>query len=202
MNENDRIQMLAKLKEEYDYCLSLDDKKKKLQEYMSDPKIKDYLQLVEDVDRLSALRSRDPIKYTSFEKFCEDEISYKIEFLQCNHDIYIYDGSYMLLRDPYYCQDMPYPVETENNSFDHNQYKCLQCGSTIKVRDWKQFEKEYIVLKDYSNRNAWPDYHKLFCSYLYSMPYEKAKATIIQNFKDNNKKENAKHLIKKPVNVD
>lgn len=195
MKESERLKLINEIIDEFQYFQSLEEKKERLKELENDPKIKEYLTLIYDIKDISLLKSLSPRTYNNFDNFFKDRMKGKLKNTSCTHDIYIYKGSYMMLNDPYYCQYVERRIENEEErGFDHNKYICLECGEDISVSvwDWKKFERDNFVLKNYGQKddnfyyvNTWHYYNELYCECLYSMSSEEAKAKVIEAFKTN-----------------
>ena len=171
---------------EYDDILKLEEKLKQLEEYKSNPIVKEYLELFEDIKELKYLKDiySDKAGNVDFKQFYLRRIH--IPENSCNHDIYVYTASYSMIRDPYYYDDKPYTVESEkSNNFKYNEYMCLECGKEIKVEDWENFEKEHTILKNYKyGFKLWRSAHQMYCEKLLSLSSESAKKDVIDSYND------------------
>ena len=68
----------------------------------------------------------------------------------CMHEIWMYDGSYMVESDYYNEREWEVLVSSEDNkNFDYNRYICLECGKYFNTPNWKEFEETHFVLKNY-----------------------------------------------------
>ena len=192
MEESERLKLINEITNEFQYFQSLEEKKERLKELENDPKIKEYLSLINDIKNISYSRSLSPRTYDNFDNFFKKRMKDKLMNTSCTHDIYIYTGSHILTYNKYYDEYFDDLVKNEECEFDHNEYMCLECGEKIMTKDWEKFERDNFVLKNYGGEgdnfyyiNTWCYYNALYCESLYSMSSEEAKAKVIETFKTN-----------------
>lgn len=154
---------------------SLESKYKKLEELKNNTSVKLYFDLLEEIKNLE---------------------NQNIEFDSCDHDIWVYEGSYYFLQDLWHGSHYYFKTNSEkNDAFSHNTYICLNCNSKIDIDEWKKFEKTHIVLKN-QNKDIDINYYKsLYNQLILIYGNELAKEKLIEEFnKENN---SSKKLIKK-----
>ena len=75
--------------------------------------------------------------------FIIDEFKHAINYeIECNHDIWMYAGSYSIDSSKYTNSSNPkYSLCYDENSkrFIFNKYICLGCGSIIKPKNYLRF---------------------------------------------------------------
>ena len=101
-----------------------------------------------------------------------DAFNSLIRNIECNHDIWVYLGSF------YYVDDMfrSYSVRVLDESdkkFEYNLYGCLECDETIEVSDYLKFESEHLCLKKKSFVNIY-ELRGLYFKYLTEMKTSEA----------------------------
>ena len=145
MKENDRLEIINKVKELKDKRKKFIGYKRELGLLLSDPKVKRYIELTE------CINSRKDLVYN---KVNGDEIIYSLAFStyarenKCTHDIWIYVGSYYDSSNSYELSSYVVPNE-QDRRFEYNIYACLDCDKRIEIKDYKKFESEHFVLKSY-----------------------------------------------------
>jgi len=111
----------------------------------------------------------------------------------CMHEIWMYDGSYMVESDYYNEREWEVLVSSEDNkNFDYNRYICLECGKYFNTPNWKEFEETHFVLKNYDRASKSISYFRqLYYQLLYTNSVDTAQTMIIDKFnkdlKGNNK---------------
>ncbi len=98
----------------------------------------------------------------------------------CNHDIWVYIGSYYEVDNYERSYSIMLPNERDKK-FEYNVYACLECNSRIRVTDYKEFEKTHFVLKRKKCVNIY-ELRKLYFKYLVSMKTENANKKLIKQF--------------------
>lgn len=67
---------------------------------------------------------------------------------KCQHEIWLYSGSYYTENDDY-GYDYMGQVENElDEKFCFNIYKCQNCNKEIRLSNWRSFEEEHIIIKN------------------------------------------------------
>ena len=157
--------------------------------------MKEFLKLineVKDIDLiLSEINSKDDIIIDEF----KHAINYEIE---CNHDIWMYAGSYSIDSSKYTNSSNPkYSLCYDENSkrFIFNKYICLGCGSIIKPKNYLRFEKTHCVLKNYIDLDI-QKYTELYYRLLCSFSLEESKFILMDEFNYNKDKTKKKILEK------
>ena len=192
MTEIERQNIVKEINKKIENNKNINELREELNLLKKDKKIKRYFEL---------LNKLNDIEYKNNTFLSTDEIV-KIKFrnsfndgniTQCNHDIWIYEGSYYLMM---YNENENYlKSNTEKNeSFKFNQYICLECGNLVRISQWEEFEKKHFVLKNQNDVNNAYYYNNFYYQLLYNNSIEEAKKMIINEFNSN--KDN-KTLIKK-----
>ena len=130
MNEELRKLALEKIntfKDERERVISLQNE---MNELLNNDIVKRYLYLEKELSNISV---------NSDKKLMLDAFNSLIRNIKCNHDIWVYLGSF------YYVDDMfrSYSVRVLDESdkkFEYNLYGCLECDETIEVSDYLKFE--------------------------------------------------------------
>ena len=115
----------------------------------------------------------------------------------CNHDIYVYIGSYRIETD-FPNTSCLREGKLSNEScvnFTYNKYVCLSCGLIIEVSNWEEFEENNIVFKNYKNINV-SKYRQLYFELLFNHTVEEANELIINEYIKNEKVSIQKKLTK------
>mgnify|MGYP006955377549 FL=1 len=136
MNEELRKLALEKIKtfkNERERVISLQNE---MNELLNNDIVKRYLYLEKEVSNVSV---------NSDKKLMLDAFNSLLRNIKCNHDIWVYLGSF------YYVDDMfrSYSVRVLDESdkkFEYNLYGCLECDETIEVSDYLKFESEHLCL--------------------------------------------------------
>lgn len=179
MKENDRLEIINKVKELKNKRKEFIDYKRELGLLLSDPKVKRYIELTE------CINSRKDLVYN---KVNGDEIIYSLAFStyahenKCTHDVWIYVGSYYDSSNSYELSSYVVPNE-QDRRFEYNIYACLDCDKRIEIKDYKKFESEHFVLKSYRFVNI-----KRLREYYYKLlstnKVENANKKLIKEFKE------------------
>ena len=179
MKENDRLEIINKVKELKDKRKEFIGYKRELGLLLSDPKVKRYIELTE------CINSRKDLVYN---KVNRDEIIYSLAFStyarenKCTHVVWIYVGSYYDSSNSYELSSYVVPNE-QDRRFEYNIYACLDCDKRIEIKDYKRFESEHFVLKSYRFVNI-----KRLREYYYKLlstnKVENANKKLIKEFKE------------------
>jgi len=199
MNELERIKIINKINTNIKNKESLKEKYKELEELSKNPNVLQYLQLLQNIKEIE----HDLQRYHSIiDGSMNDSLTERIKkefrcsIFSCDHTIWLYDGSYYLLKDfrhehDDYCKEYS-ETDAENKyfnySFIYNRYVCLECGKKIEIRDWKNFEKHNFVLKNQKDRLGADYYQTLYYQLLYINPIEKAQELLIKEFNQSEKR--------------
>ena len=173
MREEDRIKIINEVN-------LLKEKKKK------------YLELKKEYDRLT--KTGEVKRYLELEKKLTDnkDDDKNIDILitraslnvinenNCDHEIWIYLGSYYEVDDYERSYSIMLPNE-KHKKFEYNVYGCLECDNRIRVTDYKEFERTHFVLKRKEYVNIY-ELRKLYFKYVTSMNLDNAKKKLIRNF--------------------
>lgn len=173
MREEDRIKIINEVN-------LLKEKKKK------------YLEIKSEYELLS--KTREVKRYLELEKKLTDnkDDDKNIDILitraslnvinenNCDHDIWVYLGSYYEVDDYERSYSIMLPNE-KHKKFEYNVYGCLECDNRIRVTDYKEFERTHFVLKRKEYVNIY-ELRKLYFKYVTSMNLDNAKKKLIRNF--------------------
>lgn len=173
MREEDRIKIINEVN-------LLKEKKKK------------YLEIKAEYELLS--KTREVKKFLELEKKLTDnkdddknidilisEAAYKvIRENNCDHEIWVYLGSYYEVDDYERSYSIKLPSE-KDKKFEYNLYGCLDCDKTVRVSDYEEFETTHFVLKRKKYVNIY-ELKKLYLKYVTSMNLNNAKKKLIRNF--------------------
>jgi len=193
MKENERRIVVKRVKEELKKSELLETKSKELEELSENEIIKKYLSLKEEVEKLQY-----HIKiYNNIEDVIDSKFKWAFitrpkddKFTPCEHEIWIYEGSYWEFHDDY--DDYEFSLEDEQSyKFCYNKYFCLECGKTVKIPNWQEFEKNHFVLKDRNNKREY-SLRKKYYQLLFNHTVNKSQEIFIKEFNKSSKK-----LIKK-----
>lgn len=180
----------------------LRDKCARLETLKLNPAVIEYLQLTSEVETMKSQsthynRTDEEIAKDTFSRVMHNDF-------KCQHPIWVYVSSNYLKKNWFCEHDDEYIYFTEDlysfikkygmkapqikNSveFLYNVYFCLECGETIKVKDWKKFEEENIVLKNQEIEIERDKFMELYYQLLYSgnKTIEEAKSIIRVCFKE------------------
>ena len=113
--------------------------------------------------------------------------------LPCDHDIWIYRGSFADVTKWYDERIRITLVDDEKEDyFIHNEYVCLECGKKIYVKNYEEFEENNFVLKNRDDLNV-KKYIDLYYQLLYKHSVNKSKNLVIEEFYNNT------NLLKKKI---
>ena len=203
MKEQERKQVIEGIKKIQEEQKLLKEKRKKLIFLSKHPIIKRYLKLINDIniteEKLKFYDSLEEIinwEFSAVFRRCRKDIA----LTPCNHEIWIYDGSYYLKQDRFCEHDIKTKEYSEDKEiifkysddwdFLYNRYICLECGKKIETKDWKQFEHSNFVLK---NQNRQTDlgtqyYVDKYYQLLYNNNITESQNIIIDEFNKNKEK--------------
>jgi len=193
MTEQERKIVIDRINKNIEKSKLREEKIKRKEELQQCDQVKEYLELLSEIKKLDSElmflnTEKDMIRLEFIWGF---NSKVKSEgFSPCSHDIWIYLGSYGLLLDPQGEHDIYYLCEEDDEKFSHNKYFCLECGKTICLENWQQFEKDNLVLKNKDDRNG-EKYQQLYYQLLYQYEVSKSRDMVINEFNKNKK------LIKK-----
>lgn len=190
MKENERLDALEKIKElkkKKEEYLKL---KKELTLLSKDPNVKRYLALEETISSKKNIgylndKSNRILINIAFHDYIRNR---NRNINECSHDIWIYEGSYYEV-DVY---ERSYPIRVSSErakEFEYNIYACLECGERVKLfsDEYKEFEKNYFVLKSYSYDIYVDKLRETYFKYLTSMKVESANKKIVKTFNERGK---------------
>lgn len=181
MKENERLKALEKIKilqKKREEHLAL---KKEFEELIKDSKVKRaiylsrYLHLNED-NKIRNAETEEEIEAFAFNSSVNHE--------ECLHDIWVYVGSYYSKRNYY---DHVYSIvqipNEQDKRFEYNIYTCLDCSESIEIKDYKKFESEHQVLKNYEFTDI-KKLRKIYFQLLRTFDNESASKKLIKEFKE------------------
>ena len=152
---------------------------------LSNPAIKKYGELSKGIDKVQKEYDipQDKVINLNF-KFAQNAEP-------CNHEIWIYSGSYCFAHDTF----NPIFNRDRYTKVAFNRYFCLDCLQTIDVPNWQEFEHTHFVLRNpHDFLVDAEDYRNVYFQLLYRYPVDEARSIFIQMF--NGAKEQGKSLIK------
>ena len=190
MKENERLDALKKIKElkkKKEEYLKL---KKELTLLSKDPNVKRYLELEKIISGKKNIgylndKSNRILINLAFSDYIRNR---NRNINECSHDIWIYEGSYYEVDD--YERSYPIRVSSERaKEFEYNIYVCLECAERVKLfsHEYKEFEKNYFVLKSYNYDINVDKLRKTYFKYLSSMKVESANKKIVKTFNERGK---------------
>ncbi len=179
MKENDRLEIINKVKELKEKRKQFTGYKRELSLLLKDPKVKRYIELTEYIN------SKKDLIYN---KENGDEIIHSLAFStyarenKCTHDIWVYVGSYYDSYNGYELVSYMVPNE-QDKRFEYNLYACLDCDKRIETKDYKKFESEHFVLKSYRFINI-QRLREYYYKLLLTNKVENANKKLIKEFKE------------------
>lgn len=184
MKEEDRLKIISQINKDLSEKDKLKEKQGKLEEMRKIPLIKRYLRLQSEI--LKIKKHREQFSKNSGEIETDFRSYISASTTPCEHDIWIYEGSFSRIQYPRtgYIEDRPVKDE-EDIDFTLNIYTCLECSQKICTAFWKDFEKTHFVLKDYSLKRTPEFYTKKYYNLLYTYPVDEAQKQIINMFNKN-----------------
>jgi len=189
MTEQERLVIVDKIDEDIKLVELLEQQKEKLKQLEENKIIKEYLALLNQVsilsDKTKEFKSKEDIANLEFSSVLDEEVRRK-EISHCNHDIWMYYGSYGMLFNKISCIPCFIDLSIErDNDFYFNKYICLECGKEIQVNDWEEFENNHIILKNYDNTHNLEKYLKYRQQYyelLYNYSVNEANDMMVKQF--------------------
>ena len=200
MKEYQREHAILEIAKKTNEKKSLAAKKSELEELKKDPTIIKYLNLLEEIKTIE-----EEYRYHNTDEKIIDNVFRKLieNDFKCDHEIWLYEGSYylsidMLHEHDQWCRktDEHLPVKKGDFEYKHNTYICLECGKKIETKDWENFEKSHFVLKTQNEYIYVYEYISLYYQYLYQMPIKEAQEKVIQMFNIEKAKGKTKELKK------
>ena len=198
MKEQERKQIIERIKKIQEEQKLLKLKRTKLKILSKHPAVQQYLKLLNDIN----VKEEQLKSFETLEQIINWEFSKALRFNRndlttCNHDIWIYEGSYYLIKDflcehdkeiKEYSEDVT--IEYCDYEFLYNRYICLECGEKIEIKDWEQFENSQFVLK---NQNSETDlgieyYIDKYYQLLYKHNSIESQNLIIEEYNKNKQK--------------
>ena len=181
MKELERKRTVEKIKEDIESLQILEKHRKKQEELEKDPIIAQYYDLLSEIKRLEQkTKLFTSLDQTIFWEFTWANINGKDD---CSHEIWIYEGSYYCLTDPWGEHDHYCKCDDESHTdFEYNIYVCLSCEKFAKVNDWQSFEGTHTVLKSRALDKNPHYYTKMFYQLLYTHSVEEAQRKLIEAF--------------------
>ncbi len=192
MKEEERLEIIKRVNNAMEEFKKIEKYKTELNSLMQDEKVKRYLFLHEQIANYAY---NENLFKGELEKMIYYEFVWGFKsrlhgqsFDSCNHDIWIYKGSYGYWEDPRNEHDCKYLCDDENSKdFYCNKYECLECGQEVETNDWKSFENNHFVLKDINQRNV-EYYRNMYYQFLYNNPVDVAQQMVIDEFNKNKSK--------------
>lgn len=205
MKEKDRQLIVERIQKDIEERKLLQEKYNKLQNLLMDPQVLAYISLSEDIKKIERRQSifKNSLKETiniEFNRALNNRTKDK-QISPCNHDIWLYQGSYYMESDLWCdCEYESLVANETNEKFEFNRYMCLECGKSVKVSNWQDFESKHYVLKNYDKHHDCTYYRNLYYQYLYKLSIEKSKNHIIDEFNKDKDLSKIKKLTKKIIN--
>lgn len=205
MKEKDRQLIVERIQKDIEERKLLQEKYNKLQNLLMDPQVLAYISLSEDIKKIERRQSifKNSLKETiniEFNKALNNNIKDK-KISPCNHETWIYQGSFSIENDLWYDCEYELLVENETDKeFKFNRYMCLECGKSIKVPDWQKFESNHHILKNYNKNHDCTYYRNQYYQSLYNFSVEESKKHIIDEFNKDKDLSKIKKLTKKIIN--
>ena len=138
MKEKDRQLIVERIQKDIEDKKLLQKKYDRLQALSNNPQVKEYLSLLEEIKTKERIQNtlKKSIKETiniEFNKALNNNIKDK-KISPCNHETWIYQGSFSIENDLWYDCEYELLVENETDKeFKFNRYMCLECGKLIKL---------------------------------------------------------------------
>lgn len=194
MRDDERKDIIAGINRIIDEKKELKRKYQELKKLIKDPTVKQYLELIDDINNSEKKLER----FDSIEKIIDWEFSAvlhrwrkDVRLTPCNHALLFYEGSYYLYEDFLSEHDHIIHRYSENAIFEHgdypflhNKYVCLECGKKFEIKDWKKFENSHFILKDQNEETNLGAEHYIqkYYQLLYKNSVKKSQETIIKEF--------------------
>ena len=183
MKEKDRQLIVERIQNDIEERKLLQEKYNKLQNLLMDPQVLAYISLSEDIKKIERRQSifKNSLKETINIEF-NRALNYMESDLWCD------------------CEYKSLVANETNEKFEFNRYMCLECGKSVKVSNWQDFESKHYVLKNYDKHHDCTYYRNLYYQYLYKLSIEKSKNHIIDEFNKDKELSKIKKLTKKIIN--
>lgn len=185
MTDKERLELINKVNNEYIKLKIMDVeiqlKEKKLEILENDPIIKKYFKLKEEVRELE---NKIRMPHNSIDELWERSlIPYLVSHNNpdCKHEVCKCIGPYKMVRDPYFCTDIP-RIASDEKDIDYKAYKCLECGKIVNEIKWNDFENSHIIIND---EHTSVQYKDEFRCNLYSMSFSDARGCALKKLKIN-----------------
>lgn len=105
--------------------------------------------------------------------------------LPCNHDIWMYCGSFADISRWYDDHSCIIKVDNEKKGdFVYNKYVCLECGKCLEIKEYEDFEENHFVLKNRKDI-CHERYMQLYYQLLYNHSVSKSRNLVIEEFYNN-----------------
>ena len=154
MKEVERLQVVSRIKRNIFNMNAIKKTNSKIKKLTKDEKVAEYIKLKEE---LELLKDRQRMFTKSDKRIIESEFAISFQTQECNHEIWIYTGSYKIAYDSKSKYGYSLICDNEDSEdFKYNKYVCLECGREVIIENWQDFENSNHVLK---NRND-IDVHK------------------------------------------
>ena len=210
MKEQERLQVIKRIENNIKEKKSLKEKSEQLQKLLNDPKVKEYLELLENIKIIEEKYEQrnsleDYIEY-EFDKIFGCARDIHMDVYPCKHDIWIYEGSYHSVWNFPGDNDRLTKTLSETSSwqylnslFEYNKYICLECHKRVETKEWQNFENLHFVLKNQTEEKDLESsyYLKLYYELLYKNNIDDAQKLLIEEFEKNKVKQNIKVLNNK-----
>ncbi len=151
------------------------------------PEVKKYLELLKKYQELKKEQqcfdnNEKKLIHTEFMASLEPNGDKK-DTIPCDHDIWIYSGSYYISIDRWGEQYIKRENENYRN-FSYNLYICLECGEERRVTDWQNFETTHTVLKNQCKKtNPGVHYYRMhYYDLLYKHSVEDARKIFLEKY--------------------
>ena len=184
MKEKDRQLIVERIQKDIEERKLLQEKYNKLQNLLMDPQVLAYISLSEDIKKIERRQSifKNSLKETiniEFNRALNNRTKDK-QISPCNHDIWLYQGSYYMESDLWCdCEYESLVANETNEKFEFNRYMCLE---------------------NYDKHHDCTYYRNLYYQYLYKLSIEKSKNHIIDEFNKDKELSKIKKLTKKIIN--
>ena len=164
MKEEDRLIIVDIINGIKNIYNMLNEKLHERNNLLQDEKVKKYIQLEDEIIKLEKYLSENHLNLEDTETKVVNSIFSLNTFYNpsCEHDTWIYVGSYFLAPD--YINKGVWECNCENENveeFEYNKYQCLDCKKNVKVKDYKKFEQEHVVLKKINDVSFKSEYFHL-----------------------------------------
>lgn len=188
MTEEERLLVVERVNNDLELQKIRKQKKERREELKQNEAVREYLKISNEIGKLNKelkfFKSKEEM--TELEFICAFNSKIKNEgFLPCNHEIWIYSGSFGLWEDPRWEHDHNFRIFDESDKeFGYNEYICLECGKVIKVEDYEEFEKNNFVLKNRRDMSV-TKYQSIYYQLLYTNTVKDSQRMVIDEFNKN-----------------